>query len=138
MFLTKEELSSHLRGEHQELITRGDDTLVTAAIDGAIAEARGYLTLYDTDQVFTAEGEVRNNLLLIFIKDIAVYHLINMTAPGVHYERREGRYKRAVEWLKAVQKGDVSPDLPRKQDEAGKDKNGLVYHSSNPKRAQHF
>ena len=35
MFLTKEDLQSHLRNELQDLITRGDDTIIAAAIDGA-------------------------------------------------------------------------------------------------------
>ena len=26
---------------------------------------------------------------------------------------RQDRYERAIDWLKAVQKGDVSPDLPK-------------------------
>ena len=33
MFLTKEDLQSHLRNELQDLITRGDDTIIAAAID---------------------------------------------------------------------------------------------------------
>ena len=102
MFLTKEDLQSHLRNELQDLITRGDDTIIAAAIDGAVAEAKGYLGRFDTERIFRAEGAERNDLLLIFIKDIATYHLINLTSPGIHYDRREKRYDRAVEWLKAV------------------------------------
>ena len=136
MFLTKEDLQSHLRNELQDLITRGDDTIIAAAIDGAVAEAKGYLGRFDTERIFRAEGAERNDLLLIFIKDIATYHLINLTSPGIHYDRREKRYDRAVEWLKAVQRGDVSPDLPKTED--AETQGGLVYYLSNPKRAQHF
>ncbi len=136
MFLNQKDLESHLRGELQEEITRGDKAIAEAAIDGAIAEAKGYLGMYDTEAIFgTKEGD-RHSLLLIFVKDIAVYHLINMTSPGTHYEHRQRRYDRAVAWLKGVQKGDITPDLPRKEDPSGQ--SGLVYHSSNPKRVQHF
>lgn len=75
MYLTPEELKTHLYGENMESITRGDDTLVICAIDGAIQEAKGYLSAYDKDKIFAAEGDTRNQLLLIFIKDIAVWHL---------------------------------------------------------------
>ncbi len=68
MFLTKEDLQSHLRNELQDLITRGDDTIIAAAIDGAVAEAKGYLGRFDTERIFRAEGAERNDLLLIFIK----------------------------------------------------------------------
>lgn len=136
MFLDKKDLQSHLRGELAELITRGDDAIITAAIDGAIAEVEGYLGLYDTEKIFGAKGKDRHDLLLIFTKDIAVYHLINMTSPGIHYEHRETRYNRAIKWLTGVMQGDVTPRLPRKE-ESGQH-NGLIYHSSNPKREQHF
>ena len=136
MFLTKEDLQSHLRNELQDLITRGDDTIIAAAIDGAVAEAKGYLGRFDTERIFRAEGAERNDLLLIFIKDIATYHLINPSSPGIHSDRREKRYDRAVQWLKAVQRCDVSPDLPKTED--AETQGGLVYYSSNPKRAQHF
>jgi phage gp36-like protein len=138
-FLTQEELKTHIRAEHTELLSRGDDTIVEAAIDGAIEEAYGYLTgLYDVGEIFTREGKERNNLLLIFVKDIAVYHFVKLTQSGDYFEYRQKIYDRAVEWLKSVGRGDVSPRLPRKKDESGNDQAGLIYSSSNPKRVQHF
>lgn len=137
MFLTKEDLHTHLRAENAELITRGADTLITAAIDGAVAEAKGYLGDYDTGVVFAAVGELRHPLLLIFVKDIAVWHLINLSSNGTLYDVREKRYNRAVEWFKGVQKGDLTPDLPRKIDELGTPST-LIHCTSNPKRTTHF
>lgn len=137
MFLTPDDLKTHLREEHAELISRADETIITAALSGAIAEAKGYLTAYDTEAIFSAAGDVRDPLLLIFCKDIAVYHLINLCAAGNYYERRQQRYERAVAWLKGVQKGDVVPDLPKKA--AGEDApSGPFHFSSNPKRITHF
>lgn len=137
MFLTVEDLKTHLREEHTELISRADETIVTAALSGAIAEAKGYLTGYDTEAIFSAVGDDRDPLLLIFCKDIAVYHLINLCAVGNYYERREKRYEQALAWLKGVQKGDIVPDLPRKQTEEGESA-GPFYLSSNKKRITHF
>lgn len=137
MFITVEELKTHLYQENIEVISRQDDTLVTAAIDGAIQEARGYLGDYDRNAVFSATGSDRNALLLIFVKDIAVWHFVNLCNAGTDLELRQDRYNRAVDWLKAVQKGDVSPDLPRATDEEGNPSGGITY-GSNPKRDQHF
>lgn len=138
MYLTIEELASHIRKEYQEILTRGDATIVQAAIDGAISETKGYLSMYDMDEIFSQEKENRNALLLIFVKDIAAFHLVKMTNSSPYYEHRERIYNRAVKWLEGVQKGDVTPDLPRKKDEQGNQQNGLIYSSSNPKRTQHF
>ncbi|SEF86377.1 MULTISPECIES: phage protein Gp36 family protein [Parabacteroides] len=141
-YLTLQELSTHLHDEQVETITRGDNTIAEAAIDAAIAEARGYLTRFDTARTFSASGSKRNQLLLIFVKDIAVWHLINLCNAGSELPLRQDRYERAVDWLKAVQRGDVSPDLPSKEPEGGKaEKNnpiGPVAYGSNPKRTQHY
>jgi len=69
-FLTIQELNTHLHDEQVETITRGDETIAQAAIDAAIAEAKGYLTRFDCTRVFSASGNKRNQLLLIFVKDI--------------------------------------------------------------------
>lgn len=137
MFLTPEDLKTHLREEHTELISRADETIITATLSGAIAEARGYLTAYDVETIFTASGEDRDPLLLIFCKDIAVYHLINLCAAGNYYERRERRYEQAIAWFKGVQRGEIVPDLPKKSPEEGTS-SGPFYFSSNPKRTTHF
>lgn len=141
-YITVEELHTHLHDEIVEAITRGDDTIAQSAIDAATAEARGYLTRFDTDRIFQTSGSHRNQLLLIFVKDIAVWHLINLCNAGTELELREKRYDRAVDWLKAVQRGNVSPDLPERKPEDGKpDKNnpiGTIAYGSNPKRVQHY
>lgn len=112
MFINTEELRTHLRQESIAAITRNDPTMAVAAIEGAVVEAKGYLSRYDVEAVFAAQGEDRNQLLLIFVKDIATWHLVNLVNPNADFKVRKERYDRAVEWLKAVQKGDVVPDLP--------------------------
>ncbi|MEG1464800.1 MAG: phage protein Gp36 family protein [Mucinivorans sp.] len=137
MYLSNEELRTHLRSEYTDLISRGDQTLLTAAIDGAVAEAAGYLSSFDTDKIFTTVGAARNSLLLIFVKDIAVYHFINLCGGGVYYERREKRYEQAIAWLRGVQKGVITPSLPPRIDELGKQSTPILI-ASNPKRGNHF
>jgi phage gp36-like protein len=133
-FLTPDELGSHLYAENIEVITRGDDTLTVAAIDAAIQEAKGYLGAFDKAAIFSAEAEARNALLLTFVKDIAAWHLINLCNAGSDMKLRQDRYERAVNWLKEVQKGNVSPDLPVIVGETV----GTITYGSNEKRNQHF
>lgn len=139
-FITPEELKTHLYRENVDVISREDDTIITAAIDASIQEAWGYLGSYDRDRIFSAKGDGRNPLLLIFVKDIAVWHFINLCNAGTELELRQDRYDRAISWLRQVQKGEVTPCLPViDNDGDGKpDTAGQYMFGSNPKRSQHF
>ena len=136
MYLTKTELATHLNLDTVDIITEGDDAKVQAAIDGGISEAKGYLNDFDKDSIFLQTGASRHPLLLTFVKDIAVWHLIVLSNYQADKEFREKRYNRAVSWLRSVQKGDVIPDLPKAQITAQKP--ARIIHGSNPKRTQHF
>lgn len=138
MYITVDELKTHLYQENVDIMTGSDATILTAAIDGAVQEAKGYLAAYDREAIFAASGDQRNALLLIFIKDIAVWHFVNLSNAGVSLELRQHRYDRAVAWLKAVQKGDISPDLPEAKDNTGTATAGVIKFGSNPKKNQHF
>ncbi len=137
-FITKKELSTHLYTENIDTISRENDTLITAAIDGAIIEAKGYLSAYDIDTIFTAEGNYRNALLLIFLKDIAVWHFLVLSNAGTELDLREKRYNRAIKWLKDVQKGNITPNLPAVVEIDGDKATDTILAGSNPKRNQHF
>lgn len=139
-YLSAEELATHLYPEQIEVISRDDDTLLLVAIDAAISEAKGYLPAYDTHAIFTAQGEHRHALLLLHIKDIAVWHFITLCNAGCDLELRRFRYERAIEWLRGVQKGNITPDLPKPdRDGDGLPDTPAVYlHGSNPKRRNHY
>jgi len=134
MFVSKSELSSHMHLDTLDVITEGDETIVDAAIDSAVSEAKGYLSDYDTAIIFSATGSERHPLLVTFVKDLAVWHLVVLSNYSADIELREKRYNRAIEWLKAVQKGIVVPDLPRPVDSSPKS----ILYGSNPKRTQQY
>ena len=119
-----------------DVITDNDDTIVEAAIDGAVSEAKGYLNDYNTTSIFSATGSNRNTLLLTFVKDIAVWHLVVLSNYKADVEFRKARYERAVAWLKSVQKCDVTPDLPARV--ATDEKPAKITYGSNTKRGLHF
>jgi phage gp36-like protein len=137
-YLTQAELKTHIYGENVTAITRSDATIVTAAIDAAIAEAKGYLNAYDIATIFAATGTARNALLLVFVKDIAAWHLVVLSNAGVELQLRQDRYERAIAWLKAVQKGEIVPDLPEAVDDDGLSTGEPILYGSNTKRTQHF
>ena len=93
-------------------------------------------------KIFGTEGDERNALLLIFVKDIAVWHFINLCNAGTDLQLRQDRYERAVAWLKSVQRSEIKPNLPVMEDADGDGKPdpaaGEYIFGSNPKRSQHF
>lgn len=137
MFLSNEEMKTHLYAENIDVIQRNDETILTAAIDGATVEAKGYLKAYDVDRVFGASPQERNPLLLIWVKDIATWHFLVLCNAGHEMKLRQDRYDRAINWLKGVQRGDIDPDLPVKEDTAGSG-TGIIKFGSNTPRGQHF
>lgn len=139
-FLSPEELGTHLYKESIDTIGRMDEGILTAAIDAAIQEAAGYLGAYDREKIFQASSNNRNALLLLFIKDIAVWHFVNLCNAGCDLDLREKRYDRAISWLRQVQRGEVTPSLPRiDENKDGKPDASTEYiYGSNPKRNQHF
>lgn len=136
MFVSIAELNTHLYGEQISAISGDDETIITAAIDAATAEAKGYLHKYDVEAIFSATGDARNSLVVQFVKDIAVWHYINLANPGADLKIRQDRYNRAIAWLKSVQAGEVVPDLPA----ATEDENttGPVSWSANQKRTNYI
>ncbi len=57
-FLTPAEIKTHLYGPIVDEISRADATILQSAIDAAIAEVKGFLTAYDTEAIFVAEGDI--------------------------------------------------------------------------------
>ena len=111
-FLTKDDLVSHIKAEVIDFITESDDTVVGEAIAAAIEEAKGYLSDYDIDTIFTATGTDRNPIVLLYTKDIAVWHFINLANPNIEISFRETRYNLAIEWLEKVQSRKTNPAIP--------------------------
>ncbi len=136
--ITIQELKTHLYEENIATISRDDETILQASIDGAIAEAKGYLASYDREAIFSATGSDRNALLLIFLKDIAMWHFIVLCNAGTELDLREKRYNSAISWLKGVQKGDIQPDLPTAIEDDGERATDTIKAGSNPKKTQHF
>ena len=112
-YLTPAEIKTHL---YDQVIHTIDDTTellhLKSAISAAMGEAYSYLSNYDRVLIFDSIGDLRNPILLLYVKDIAVWHFINLANPNVDMELRERRYKYATAWLKDVQATRATPDLP--------------------------
>jgi phage gp36-like protein len=88
-----------------------DPQIIEICEDRAIAEMRSYLNKsYDCDDIFSATGNDRHPLILMFAIDITVYHIFCQHNPYKMARIRQERYDRAIEWLKGVMRGDITID----------------------------
>lgn len=141
MYISTDEITTHLGVDSIEAISNGDETILQAAIEGAYVETKSYLSAFDINAEFSkskptnSDSDTRNALLIIFVKDIAVWHFINICNVNISMSIREDRYNRAVAWLKGVQRGELIPDLPALPVDQ---KTDLITFDSNVKRNNHF
>lgn len=138
-FITPQEIHTHLYEESVTAISGNDERLLESAISAAIGEIKGYLHKYDTAKLFGAAGADRDALLLLWVKDVAVWHYINIANPGVDFEVRKMRYEYVRAILRDIQKEYYLPDFPRKEDESGNPENTSGFRiGSNKKRSNHI
>jgi phage gp36-like protein len=139
IYLSVEELNTHLFTEIINAISGNDDLKPKAAIDAAIEEARGYLSKYDHALIFNPAALTdRNPILLLYVKDIAAWHFIQLANPNVDIAMRERRYDLAIEWLDKVQKGLVTPTLPYPEETATPTPTGQVLYGGSRKQQTGF
>ncbi len=138
-FIAKEDYGASIHTEILDSLTRSDAEAIEICEDRAVAEMKGYLSgKYDTEAAFAARGKDRHELLLMMALDIAIYHIFCIHNPRNISKIREERYKRAVEWLKGVQRGDVAVNgLPLASEEI-RERNSEFILISNPKRTSHI
>lgn len=137
-FLTVQELKTHLYDGVVLEIDRTDSGIAQSAIDAAIAEATGYLTAYDSAAIFAAVGNDRNPIILLYVKDIAVWHFIQLANPNVEMNLRLTRYEKAIDFLGRVQSGKVNPSLPYPAAPPPEEFNNYIKYGSNDKRILNF
>lgn len=110
-FIQLEDYDATLHREILDSLTRSDEAIIETCEDQAIAEMKGYLkSRYDVDAIFSKTGAERHPLILMYAKDIAVYHIFCIHNPMKMSKIREDRYERAISWLKMANSGDIVID----------------------------
>ena len=103
-YLTIDELRTVAVGEIIHKVTNGDDEIVQQIIDESINEMAGYLAVnYDTDAIFSAEGEARNLTVLKYLKKIVLYELYKRKMTTID-DATMTSYEDAMTWLKELPK----------------------------------
>lgn len=131
MFIDNDDYRVVIGDAALKVISQSSPDNIANAEAEAIEEIAGYLRpVYDTEAVFSASGNDRNRLIVMFTADIALYHLTASQPQKMGSEIRKERYERAVKWLEGVQSGRIVPDLPRMVAEDGTSGFGTSFHSA--------
>lgn len=114
MFIERDDYKVVINNAALKALSQADPDNVANAETEAIEEVSSYLRpVYDTDAIFSAVGDDRNKLLVMYTVDVTLYHLSACMPDRFGGEIRQRRYERAVKWLEGVQSGRIVPDLPR-------------------------
>lgn len=113
MFLTTEDYTVVIGEQALRVFSQiSTDNLHNAECE-AIEEISSYLRpKYATSAIFSATGEQRNRLMVMYCVDVALYHLSASMPQKMGSEVRKERYERAIKWLEGVAKGQIVPNLP--------------------------
>lgn len=135
MFLEDKDYKVVCTDEVLDIITQSDPENRIRAELSAQEEAEGYLrSRYDTCRAFAQQGADRNPMLVRVVISIALYYLGQSLPQYMGDEQREAMYNNAIAWLKDVQSGKATPDLPLYQSEEGEDTQNPVRFGSLPAR----
>ncbi len=144
MLVTVEELGqTELYPEIITKITRGSTTEAELQILTAEAFVKSYFSRYDTLAIFgdgTTAPTVTSELVKKLIKVVASWFLIRKANPNVNIDSFRADYEDVLDWLKDLQAGKVTPDLPYAPEDpnTGLSDGSDVYFTSNTKRTNSF
>lgn len=112
-FLTNDDYKSQIRDWIRNIVINEDPEIQAKSELAAQAEMESYLrNRYKVGEIFETQGTDRNALIVMYMVDITLYHLHSNISPENVPELRYTRYDAAIKWLKAVSKGEISPNLP--------------------------
>lgn len=114
MFITDDDYRVVIGDNALKVLSQASQDIRDNAEREALEEMAGYLRpKFDVPSIFSAGGDQRNRLVVLYAADIALYHMSAALPQKMGSEVRRERYERAIRWLEGVQAGRVVPDLPQ-------------------------
>ena len=131
MFITDQDYKVVIGDQALKVVSQVSEDNKANAEREAIEDISGYLRpKYDTEAVFSATGDLRNRLIVMYTCDIALYHMAASSPQKMGMDIRKERYERAIKWREGVQAGKIVPQLPLAVDEDGELTGGMFAYSS--------
>ncbi len=131
-FLTENDYKVQIRQWIKNMISSDDPAILELAEQSAQEEMEQYLSSrFDVAKIFNPDQapEDRNQLVVMYMIDIAIYHLHANITPNDVPEVRQIRYDNAMRWLQKVNRSELTPNLPKlvSEGEEGSTDNALFF-----------
>src|SRR5690349_1435196 len=98
-FLAKTDFKYSIDLNTLDALTGGDDSIWTELSDEAVQEMKSFLNArYDVATIFAAVGLLRDKTIVMYCKDICLYHLYSIYAFRAIPQIRVDRYNHALQW----------------------------------------
>ncbi len=113
-------------------LTGSDDTIIDELVAEGITEMKAILSArYDVNSIFSVGGTGRHKTIVMYLRDIVLYHIFSISNLGTIPDIRVQRYQAALQWMKDVNEQTINLDtLPLNDKE-------LIKYGSNDKRENH-
>jgi phage gp36-like protein len=116
-FLTDTDYKTLITADDLDIVMQSDTDAREMAEAMAQQQMTGYLNQrYDCEAIFVEstqeDGDARNKLIIMYMIDIALFHMHSQLPNRMGLETRRIRYEDAIKWLSDVAKGLITPDLP--------------------------
>lgn len=120
MFITIDDLKTHVYQYQVQQISENDSDIVLRAIATAEEEVKSYFYTnakkeyldgrlrYDAEAIFSKQGAERHPLILNAVITVTVWHFVSLAHPDIIHEQAKERYDRIIDYLKKINKGEVS------------------------------
>ena len=136
-YITRDDYLVKIRNQR---LTQLLDTTGSVLLDDAEATALQVIKdalfeLYDVDTIFSQTGANRDKQVVRWVCNLAIYYLHERLPDNQIPEHVSANYEETMDFLKALELGKRSVQLPRKQDSTGQQKTKLKWGSA-PRRGQ--
>jgi hypothetical protein len=111
-FLTDEDYDVQTRPELLAVIASSSLTRAKAELMAQATMTESLNKRFDTVAIFSAAGDNRSIIVIMYMIDLALYYLHSKTALRAMPEQRKTNFNAAKEWLRFVRLGEINPDLP--------------------------
>lgn len=113
IWLVEADLHKLIKPENLAQIIEEDASILADTELATLQEIEGFLSnRYDVPAIWQTVGLDRNAMLVMRACDIMLYHIHSRINPNRVPELRNDRYAQAIDFLKSVAKGLLSPNLP--------------------------
>ena len=103
-----------IKEEVLQQVIQNDSNVLDWAEDTAQAQMESMINQrYDVANIFSQTGDHRDPLIIMYMMDIVLYHVHTRIPEREVTEKRQKRYDKALDFLKKVNEGLLTPAWPR-------------------------